>query len=157
VETLVVAEENVFSPGAQSLIFAAMDELRRRYGEGADSGHLTSDEMAPPLGAFVVARLDTHLAGGVGLRPIGAEPGVYGEIKRLWVRPDLRRSGVASALMAEVELAARKRNYQRLFLETGDLQPEAVAFYRRLAWEHIDEFPPDTFHYDGGIKFTREL
>jgi GNAT superfamily N-acetyltransferase len=154
---LELASEPVTGVAVQALLYCASEELERRYGQGADQEHLCNDELAPPYGAFVVARLATHLAGGVGLRPIGPEPGVYGEIKRLWVRPDLRRSGVGVALMETIEREALRIGYRKIFLETGERQPEAVAFYERLGWQHIDAYPPGSFGYPEGIKFSRML
>ena len=80
--------------GALSVYHASIDELDRRYG-GSDRGseHLRVDELMPPSGAFLVARLDGHLVGGVGLRPIASPVLHLGEMKRLWVRPDQRRDG----------------------------------------------------------------
>ena len=154
---LELAIEAVKGVAVQALLYCASEELERRYGQGADQEHLGFDELAPPYGAFLVARLATHLAGGVGLRPIGTKLGACAEIKRLWVRPDLRRSGVGLALMEAIEKEARRIGYSEIFLETGERQPEAVAFYERHGWQHIDEYPPGSFGYPEGIKFSRTL
>lgn len=141
-----------------SLTAAARDELDRRYGpDDTDKADLHLDEMTPPQGAFVVARLDGHLAGGVGLRSIGLPEHHYGEIKRLWVRPDLRRSGVAKALMDHVEDVARSLGMIELYLETGWLQPEAHAFYEKTGWRSVSEFPDGAWSYPKGIKFAKVL
>ena len=66
-----------------------------------------------------MARWDAHLAGGVGLRSISDPAQHLGEIKRLLVRPDLRRRGVVAALMTAVEDYARSTGYRELYLETG--------------------------------------
>ncbi len=138
------------------MVFSARDELDRRYGPGSDA-QLADDELAAPNGLFVVARLDTHPAGGVGVRTILSPSSGVGEIKRLWVRPDLRRSGVAAALMNEVERAARTAGFQELYLETGPRQPEAQAFYARIGWTRVADFPPGAHSYPEGIKFYRDL
>ncbi len=151
-----ILREDIFQPGPASLVSAALDELNRRYGGDSDTAHLDNEEMAPPRGGFFVARSDAgHLAGGVGLRSI-VDPDLHlGEIKRLWVRPDLRQAGVARGLMAAVENYARDCGYAQLFLETGWAQPEAQAFYQRIGWTRIDDFPEGAFSYPLGIKFTR--
>ncbi len=153
-----VSPEPVNSPAAQSLINAAQDELDRRYGlEDTDKGHLHLDDMVPPRGLFVVARLDGQLAGGVAVRSIGAVDHHFGEIKRLWVRPDLRGSGVASLLMEAVEQQSRALGMTELFLETGWLQPEAHAFYTKTGWLRVEEFPDGAWSYPQGIKFAKAL
>jgi GNAT superfamily N-acetyltransferase len=154
---LEIVVEPVMTVAAQALLYCASEELERRYGEGADQEHLSASELAAPYGAFIVARLDTHLAGGVGLRPIGTELGTYAEVKRLWVRPDLRREGVGTVLMGAIEDEARRIGYQTMYLETGQRQPEAIAFYERHGWLHVEDFPDGSFSYPEGIKFFRTL
>jgi GNAT superfamily N-acetyltransferase len=156
--TFTVEVESALSPGATSLIAAAQDELDRRYGpSNNDQSDLRAEEMDPPTGAFVVARLDGHLAAGVGVRTIGAPGERVGEIKRLWVRPDLRGSGVARLVMDRAIEAARDLGLHRLYLETGPRQPEAQAFYAKTGWERVEHFPAGAHVHAEGIKFARDL
>ena len=152
-----IEEERVTTSGALCILFAALDELDRRYDDHDDSPTLVLDDMAPPLGLFLVARLDGHPAGGVGLRPIGDPALRAGEIKRLWVRPDLRRDGVAAALMDRAEQRARHLGYHQLFLETGPRQPEAMAFYAKNDWLGDATYPPGAFSHPGASRFTKLL
>ena len=155
--TPTIDAEPIDSPGAASLYHAAVDELERRYG-GVDEGPLmVSDELTPPLGLFLVARVDTDLAGCVGVRSIGEPAEHLGEVKRLWVRPDLRRVGVAAALMDEIVQRARHLGYRRLYLETGPAQPEALAFYAKIGWTPVDEFPAGAFTHHEAHRFTVAL
>jgi GNAT superfamily N-acetyltransferase len=154
---LEIAVEPVTSPGALSVIYAALDELARRYGAGADAEHLELEEMTPPRGLFVVARDDGQIAGGVGVRTILAPERHIGEVKRLWVRPDLRRAGVGAALMAAVVDGARRLSFVDLYLETGSRQPEAIAFYPRIGWEAIDRLPDGAHSYPTAHRFHLAL
>ena len=91
----------------------------------------------PPHGAFLVARRGRAAGpplGGVGVRAI--HPGV-GQIRRLWVDPAARGGGIARALMAAAEDAARELGLHDLRLGTGDRQPEAVALYASAGWERV--------------------
>jgi GNAT superfamily N-acetyltransferase len=157
VEKLTIAEESIDSSGALSVYHAAVDELNRRYGGEADTRHLLTSELKAPLGTFLVARLEGHPVGGVGVRPIGDPAAKYGEVKRLWVRSDLRRSGVAKRLMSEIEQWSRAAGYHGLYLETGPAQPEALAFYPRTGWLAVDEFPPGAFSHSGASRFMKDL
>lgn len=152
---LAVSAEPITSYGARSVYLAALDELARRYGRSTLREAL--EEYEPPLGVFLVARDDGDLAGGVGVRAIADDRGPVGEVKRLWVRPDLRRRGVATALMSAVESAARDRGFTRLYLETGVRQPEAIALYERLAWTPVAAYPEGAVTHPDTLRFTRPL
>ncbi len=154
---ITIHDEPVEASGPLSVIYAAVDELERRYGNADDAPHLNYDELRPPRGVFLVARDGGHLAGGVGLRPIADPALATGEIKRLWVRPDLRRHGVAQALMESIVERARELGYRRLYLETGPAQPEALAFYPRIGWAPAAGFPPGAFTHPGASRFTLAL
>jgi putative acetyltransferase len=83
----------------------------------------------------VVAR-DGHgtALGCGGLRPM--EPGAA-EIKRMFVRPEARGTGLARLLLERLEDEARARGFHLLRLETGTLQPEARSLYERAGYEPI--------------------
>jgi GNAT superfamily N-acetyltransferase len=150
-------EEPSTGAGPLAIIWCAIDELERRYGSSQERLKLSPEEMGGSLGAFVVARHDAHPVGGIGLRPILSPTEKTGELKRLWVRPDMRRYGVAKRLMLEIEDSARERGYEQLYLETGNKQPEAVALYESIDWEPVENFPEGAYSYPEGIKFTKRL
>jgi GNAT superfamily N-acetyltransferase len=154
---LSIDDEPITSSGALCIFHAAVDELDRRYGGADDAPHFSIEELEPPRGLFLVARMDAHPVGGVGLRAIGEPSLRVAEVKRLWVRPDLRRAGVAAALMAEIENRARLAGYERLYLETGWAQPEAQALYPRLGWTSIEEYPPGAFNHHEASLFTKPV
>lgn len=155
---LTINDESIDSSGALSVYYGAVDELRRRYGGGDDeSVDLRIAELRPPNGLFLVARLNGNPVGGVGVRRIGEPSDQLGEIKRLWVRDDLRRHGVARALMDEIERRSRALGYGRLYLETGYAQPEALSFYATIDWTPVEEFPPGVFAHHQSSRFTKAL
>lgn len=154
---VVVTREVGSLPGPLSIYYAACDELSRRYGSGADTESTFPEQFLAPVGFFLVARVENHLAGGVGLRTIGDPLNRQGEVKRLWVRPDLRRQGIAASLMKSLIQHAERENFDELFLETGEAQPEAIAFYSTSGWTRVERLPPDTFSYPDALKFYRDL
>ena len=133
-----VAREPYDDDGPRWVVAQAEAEIVERYGE-LDDGELglTAAMFDPPDGAFLVARRGDAAGpplGGVGVRAI--HPGV-GQIRRLWVDPGSRGHGVARALMAGIEDAARELGLTDLRLGTGDRQPEAVALYESSGWERV--------------------
>ncbi len=155
--TIEVSEVDPASAAARAMFFCAVDELNRRYGGDGDDGHAPVREMTRPRGFFLVARVETGLAGGVGLRSIGPRRDRLAEVKRLWVRPDLRRAGVGSALMDRLTEEARTAGFTRIYLETGPAQPEAQALYARLGWTRVDSFPRGVHTYPDALRFARDL
>ena len=133
-EGVVVGQERSTDDGPLWVIAQAEVELAARYGGLTDNElGLTGTTFDPPGGAFVVARATgaTHPLGGVGLR--GVRPGTA-EVRRLWVDPAWRGRGIARALMAALEDAARALGLTDLELGTGDRQPEAVELYSSSGW-----------------------
>jgi len=152
-----ISREPSTSPAVRALVYCALEELNRRYGGNADDHSLSFDELDEPSGAFFVARVDSHLAGGVALRRIGADEAQAGEVKRLWVRPDLRQAGVAQRLMSDLEEFAPRLGVRSIYLETGEKQPEAIKFYARIGYERVGAFPEGVDHYPEGFKFLKVL
>jgi ribokinase len=59
------------------------------------------------------------------------------ELKRLIVTAAARGKGAATALLDECAAVGREVGAERLILQTGDKQPEAVALYEKTGWTRI--------------------
>ena len=64
------------------------------------------------------------------------------EIKRMYVHPDYRKKGIASKILAELEIWAAEEKYKHTILETGKNQPEAINLYQKLNYTIIPNYPP---------------
>jgi GNAT superfamily N-acetyltransferase len=62
------------------------------------------------------------------------------ELKRMFVRPGARGSGASVALLRAIEQAAIDLGIERLVLETGTEQPDAIRFYEREGYRRIPAF-----------------
>lgn len=67
------------------------------------------------------------------------------EVKRMYVHPDARGQGVASLVLRELENWTTELSYKKCLLETGVKQLEAVALYRKNAYEVV----PNYGQYEG--------
>ena len=103
--------------------------LHRSGSEGLDPGSViltvvAYDESAP-IGHACLRRLDGEL-----------------EIKRMYVIPGRRGSGVADELLADMEAGARDAGAGRIIIHTGDRQHAALKFYERHGYTPIPVYPP---------------
>jgi ribosomal protein S18 acetylase RimI-like enzyme len=96
-------------------------------------------KYALPKGALLLATVDGHPAGCVGLRPF---PGLDEacEMKRLYVRPRFRGEKLGPRLVEYVIAEARSRGYRRLRLDTHPpTMNSAVALYRRFNFRVVTD------------------
>jgi GNAT superfamily N-acetyltransferase len=149
---ITLDEVPLTSTPAKAMMACAEDELDRRYGVDTDRHPFDDTAFEVPRGVFLVARVNGHLAGCVGLREVAPQ---VAEIKRLWVRPDLRRIGLAKTLMDEAERRGFELGHELLELETGTKQPEAVAFYQKQGWTRVDELPVKVSDYPLAQRFIK--
>jgi ribosomal protein S18 acetylase RimI-like enzyme len=104
---------------------------------------------APPRGALLAARDGDRLAGCVALRPIDDETC---EMKRLYVRPEQRGSGLGRRLVEAIVDAARERGYRRMRLDTTPGMEAAQALYEELGFREI---APYTHNPVAGTRFLQ--
>ena len=64
------------------------------------------------------------------------------ELKRLFVSPTARGRGVADTILQTLEGHAATSGVEVLQLETGPLQPAAIALYLKRGYRHIPRFGP---------------
>lgn len=135
---ITIAVADLESPESHTLIAALNAELTERYPEeAANHFRLDVDEVAPGRGRFLIATVNGAPAGCGAVRRLNE---TEAEIKRMYVSPTVRRQGLGQALLAALELEARRLGVARLLLETGERQPEAVRLYERAGFARIPLF-----------------
>ncbi len=62
------------------------------------------------------------------------------EIKRMFVREEVRGRGIAGEILAELETWAKELNYSQCILETGVKQPEAIRLYEKSGYVKMPSY-----------------
>lgn len=108
-------------------------------------------DYAPPEGRLLIARRGDESAGCIALHgfepdrlePDRVEPGIC-EMKRLYVRPQFRGSGLGRLLTERVIADAKSVGYAKMRLDTVEPKMKnAVALYRALGFREIGSYRPN--------------
>ncbi len=99
-------------------------------------------EVAPPVGAWVVAYLDDQPVGCGGVKRLDD---TSAELKRVYLAAAERGRGLGRRLLEQLEQHARVLGYERLRLDTGNLQPEALGLFRSAGYEQIPDYNGNTW------------
>ncbi len=123
---------------AADLVAAMVAEMRELYEgldlDAPDMPKAGPAELGPPGGLYLVGYRDGAAVCGGGIKRL---PDGACEIKRMYVVPAARRAGVARALLAALEDAARGMGYRVARLDTGERQPHAQAFYEASGYRRV--------------------
>ncbi len=137
---VALAVEDPAAAASQDAIEAYYAELDRRMERGFDPGTTIPaepEDLVPPGGAFVVARIDGEVAGCGAVKLHGTGPA---EIKRMWVSPSARGHGIGRRLLVELERVAAAHGATVLHLETNRSLHEAIALYRSAGYVEVAPF-----------------
>lgn len=159
---IVLAAVRPDSSDGLAALRAYAAELARRWPDKAPEPQWTEEfladdplALAPPSGIFVVAKQGDHVVGCGGLRYEGGDvPPGAGEIKRMWVDPDVRGQGLGRRLLAHLTALAREAGLRRLVLDTADDLLEARALYTREGFVEIEPYNANPY---AAHWFTRDL
>ena len=101
------------------------------------STHLLNIEaLIQPNIRFVLALVDAQAAGCGALRLVDG----YAEVKRMYVRSQLRGLGVGYRILTYLTSLARDSGFSCLRLETGIYQTDAIKLYDRHGFKRCPPF-----------------
>lgn len=93
-----------------------------------------AEDFTPPDGALLIGVLNGVPVTGGAFRRFDD---TRAELKRVWTDSRYRQRGYAKAVLAELEHEIAVRGYRRVYLTTGDRQPEAEALYLSAGYTRL--------------------
>jgi GNAT superfamily N-acetyltransferase len=133
---VTITAERPDSPDAVVLITELEAFLQPLYHTESRHGY-TAEKLIAQGVAFFVSRNNDVPAGCGGVQLYGSD---YGELKRMYVRPQFRRQGLAKLMLAHLADYAKRRGVGLLRLETGIYQGEAIGLYEQWGFRSIGPF-----------------
>jgi GNAT superfamily N-acetyltransferase len=122
---------------ARALMHELDAEIAALYPGSVISG-IDEAEFEKSGGYFVIAQQGNQAIGCGGFRPVDEE---CAEIKRMFVRPAVRRRGGARQILRHLEEEVQRRGFRSTVLETGCDNAGAIALYESEGYLQIPEFP----------------
>jgi putative acetyltransferase len=137
---VAISTERPDSPDAAGLILELETHLASLYPSASRHGFSVERLVAEQVDFFVL-RSDGVPAACGGILVVDGE---YGEIKRMYVRPEFRGLGLGRRILEHLTRHAASRGITLLRLETGIHQREAIGLYERAGFHRIPPFGPYT-------------
>jgi putative acetyltransferase len=139
---ITINQERPDTPDAIALIDELEAFLSPLYPRESRHGYSVEKLLAQGV-AFFVVRDNGAPVGCGGIQLYGKE---YGELKRMYVRPQHRGSGYAKKMLNHLVDYSRDRGVPILRLETGIHQTAAIGLYERAGFQSVPpfgEYKPD--------------
>ena len=153
--TVDIRRITLTSPDALRLIAALNAELKATFPEpGATHFSLDAAQVEPGDGAFVIAYLDDLAVGCGAVRRLDE---TTAELKRMYVDPSVRGTGIGRALVEALEREARLLGMTRVVLETGTRLAQAIRLYEGMGYARIPLFGEYVSSPDTSLCFGKSL
>ena len=143
----IITPERPDTADARALIAELEAQLAPLYPRESRHGYSVEKLIREEVSFFLI-RDNGIPAGCGGLQLFGTD---YGEVKRMYVRPQFRGLGLARLMLDHLADYARSRGVELLRLETGIHQHAAIGLYERAGFRRIPPF--GEYHDDPLSRF----
>lgn len=138
-ELLELRKVSPFLKDAILLFELLTQDIAQRYNFKMDGkGAFSPNEVDVENAGFYVAFINDQPAACGAIRPLFENE--IAEVKRMFVRPEFRGKCLAKIMLKELENAAKEFGYSKIWLETGDRQPEAIQLYQKAGYSRIKNY-----------------
>lgn len=134
--TTTISREQADTADAVALITELENVLDPLYAQESRHGYSVEKLLQQDVDFFVL-RVGGEPAGCGGIEFVGR---AYGEIKRMYVRPQYRGLGLGNLMLDYLQTLAQENEVSLLRLETGIYQEAAIRLYERYGFERTPPF-----------------
>jgi len=131
-----ITEERPDGSDASALIDELESHLASLYPSESRHGYSVEKLLRNGVALFVIREGEVP-AGCGGVQIFGTE---YGELKRMYVRPNFRGLGLGKLILNHLAGYALQRGVSLLRLETGIYQTEAIGLYEASGFQRVPPF-----------------
>lgn len=142
---ITISLEPANAPESVQLIQELEDILSPLYPSESRHGY-SVDKLLQQKVAFFMVRVGGVAAGCGGIQLFGSD---YGELKRMYVRPDFRGQKLGAKLIDHLCHYALERDIHVVRLETGIYQEAAIHLYESVGFVQI---PPFGDYFDDPVS-----
>ncbi|MDH3647511.1 MAG: GNAT family N-acetyltransferase [Gammaproteobacteria bacterium] len=137
----VRAATDADAEAVRGLVFPVMEEFGLGVvPDGADSDLYEIEASYTDRGGWLeLLTRDGSLVGTVGMYPVGDDSI---ELRKMYLRADMRGAGLGKALLARSIERAQQAGFREIVLETATVLKTAIALYERFGFSRdVDDYP----------------
>ncbi|HMK47421.1 MAG TPA: GNAT family N-acetyltransferase [Methanocella sp.] len=149
---VTITRERPDTPDAMALISELDAYLNPLYPLESQFG-FSPEKMIRENVSFFIMMVDGNAAGCGGIKLFED----FGEVKRMYVRPEFRGLGLGRLMLKHLEDYALQYGIGLLRLETGARQPEALRLYEQAGFHLIPAFPPYQDHLHHSLFYEKRI
>ena len=130
---------------AQYCLRQYFTEINNRFDTGFDPAAALPtepDSMRAPRGLFVVATLRGK---PVGCGALKFHADGLAEVKRVWISPDVRGSGLGRRMLTTLEMHAAEHGATVIHLDSNAALTEAIALYKKSGYTEVEPFNAEPY------------
>jgi putative acetyltransferase len=105
---------------------------------------------------FVVVENEMVIGGG-GIAKLDNYDGNVCELQKMYFLPEARGRGIGTRMIDLCLQTARKKSYEKCYLETMSYMEAAQKLYKRYGFQYLDSPMGDTGHYSCGVHMILDL
>lgn len=115
------------------------------------------EAYSAPRHAYFVAERENAVLGGGGIGPLAGSDGTICELRKMYLRREVRGLGVGRELLEKCLVTAKELGYRQCYLETVEQMLQAQTLYRKLGFERTCAPMGDTGHHKCDVWYVKEL